>query len=271
MPGLDPARHRDGVVAGCAKRLRRHRRAHAEAALEDHARVAGDAVRLRREVLELDVSRAGDPARVPLVRLAHVDQQRLAVVQQLGGILDADLDLRVLERTHALSVADPWGATPRLGDLIVHMRRESRPSRVEGRVVAVAARQEGVLAREQMRQAGASDGWIDKRRAMGWLVPVFQGVYGIGHPPRTRRGWYVAALLAGGERSALSHTSAAAVHGMMGGSARLHLSIPRNAKGLEGIRTHRPRALRADDIVGVDGLRVTSPSRTLIDLADFRK
>src|SRR3954453_20485253 len=132
------------------------------------------------------------------------------------------------------------------------MRRESRPSRVEGRVVAVAARQEGVLARAQMRQVGASDGWIDKRRAMGWLVPVFRGVYGIGHPPRTRRGWCFAALLAGGERSVLSHLTAASVQRMADSFGRLHLTVPRSARGIEGIRTHRPRTLRPDDIVVVD-------------------
>jgi hypothetical protein len=63
-----------------------------------------------------------------------------------------------------------------------------------------------------MRDLGASDEWIDRRVAMGWLAHVFRGVYGIGHPPRTRRGWNVAALLAGGKRSVLSHTTAAAVH-----------------------------------------------------------
>ena len=106
---------------------------------------------------------------------------------------------------------------------------------------------------------------------MGWLVRVFHGVYGIGHPPRTRRGWYLAALLAGGERSVLSHRTAAAVHRVAEGSGQLHLSMPRSAKGIEGIRIHRPRTLKPTDVVVVEGLRVTSPARTLIDLADFGK
>jgi very-short-patch-repair endonuclease len=127
------------------------------------------------------------------------------------------------------------------------------------------------VSRRQMRDLGASDEWIDRRVAMGWLVHVFRGVYGIGHPPRTRRGWYVAALLAGGERSVLSHTTAAAVHQLTKGGRQLHLTVPRSASGIEGIRTHRPRTLRPEDVVTVDGLRVTSPARTLIDLADFRK
>ena len=123
----------------------------------------------------------------------------------------------------------------------------------------------------QLRDLDADKQWVKRRVAMGWLVHVFRGVYGIGHPPRTRRGWYVAALLAGGERSVLSHTTAAAVHEVGSAGRQLHLTLPRSAKGIEGIRTHRPRTLRPEDVVIVDGLRVTSPARTLIDLADFRK
>jgi very-short-patch-repair endonuclease len=142
---------------------------------------------------------------------------------------------------------------------------------VEGRVVAHAATQEGVISRREIRTLGGDDDWLKRRIAMGWLVRVFHGVYAIGHPPRTRRGWYVAALLAGGERSVLSHTTAAAVHRMIAASGRLHLTVPRSFHGIEGIRIHRPRTLRPEDIVVVDGLRVTSPARTLIDLADFRR
>jgi very-short-patch-repair endonuclease len=140
---------------------------------------------------------------------------------------------------------------------------------VEGRVVRLAGEQDDVVSRAQMRALGADDDWIDRRAAMGWLVPVFRGVWGIGHPPRTRRGWYRAALLACGERSVLSHLTAAAIQGMASSAGHLHLTVSRSARGIEGIRIHRPRTLRPDDIIVVDGLRVTSPARTLIDLADF--
>jgi very-short-patch-repair endonuclease len=138
-------------------------------------------------------------------------------------------------------------------------------------VLAVAAGQEGVVGVEQLRRLGADKDWVHSRVAIGWLVRVYRAVYAIGHRPRTRRGWYFAALLAGGERSVLSHTTAAAVHAMLSPRGRPHLTIPRNAKGIEGIRAHRPRTLRPGDVVVVDGLRVTSPARTLIDLADFRR
>jgi very-short-patch-repair endonuclease len=158
-----------------------------------------------------------------------------------------------------------------LGALTRHMSEKWSPSRVERRVVRLAAEQEGVISTAQLHALRADKDWIHKRVAMGWLVRVLRGVYAIGHPPRTRRGWYAAALLAGGERSVLSHTTAAAVHRMIAATGQLHLTVPRSFHGIEGIRIHRPRTLRADDIAIVEGLRVTSPARTLIDLADFRR
>jgi very-short-patch-repair endonuclease len=140
---------------------------------------------------------------------------------------------------------------------------------VDQRVVRLAATQGDVISTQQLRELGADRSWIERRTHMGWLVRVFHCVYAVGHPPRTRRGWYIAALLAGGERSVLSHRTAAAVHHMAAWSGRLHLSVPRTAHRLEGIRIHRPRTLRPEDVVIVDGLRVTSPLRTLIDLTDF--
>jgi predicted transcriptional regulator of viral defense system len=135
-----------------------------------------------------------------------------------------------------------------LGALVIYMRRKESPTRVEGRVVALAAAQEGVVSRRQLHGLDIGDNWIDRRIAMGWLVRVFHGVYAIGHPPRTRRGWYAAALLAGGERSVLSHTTAAAVHRMIAATGQLHLTVPRSFHRIEGIRIHRPRTLRPDDI-----------------------
>src|SRR5215212_180383 len=84
------------------------------------------------------------------------------------------------------------GRTADLGDLALSMREQCRPTRVDQRVVAVAAKQEGMLSVRQLHKLGADKSWIDRRVVMRWLVPVFHGVYGIGHPPRTRRGWYLA-------------------------------------------------------------------------------
>jgi hypothetical protein len=90
------------------------------------------------------------------------------------------------------------------------MRTKSGPERVERQIVALAEVQSGVVGYRQLRALGLSDPWIRKRVAWGWLIPVLWGVYAVGHRPRLLRGWHCAALLAAGERSALSNRSAGA-------------------------------------------------------------
>jgi very-short-patch-repair endonuclease len=138
---------------------------------------------------------------------------------------------------------------------------------MERAVVALAERQSGVVGRGQLLALGVSDSWIKKRVAWGWLIPVLNGVYAVGHRPRLLRGWHCAALLAAGERSALSHRSAGAHWGMTKPPGRPHVIAPRSADGIKGIVVHRPRALAEGDVVENQGLRVASPARVLLDLA----
>jgi very-short-patch-repair endonuclease len=133
--------------------------------------------------------------------------------------------------------------------------------------VALADVQSGVIGRQQLLALGLSDQWIKRRIRMGWLIPILNGVYAVGHRPRLLRGWHQAALLAAGERSALSNRSAGAHWGMTKAPGRPHVIAPRSADGIKGIVVHRPRALAEGDIVEDQGLRVASPSRVLLDLA----
>lgn len=69
----------------------------------------------------------------------------------------------------------------------------------------------------------------------------------------------------------LSHQSAAVVHGFDLWStplARVHLTRDRRSGGSVGARRHlHSLHLPPDDVTVVDGLRVTSPARTVVDLA----
>jgi very-short-patch-repair endonuclease len=154
-----------------------------------------------------------------------------------------------------------------VGRIVVGMRRESGPERVERQIVALAELQSGVVGYRQLRGLHLNDPWIRRRIAMGWLIPILYGVYAVGHRPRLLRGWHQATLLAAGERSGLSNRSAGAHWGMTKAPGRPHVIAPRSADGIEGIVVHRPRALAEGDIVEDQGLRVTSPARTLLDLA----
>src|SRR3954452_5314015 len=147
------------------------------------------------------------------------------------------------------------------------MRPISGPERVERVVVALAETQSGVVGRQQLLSLGLSDQWIKRRIRMGWLIPILNGVYAVGHRPRLLRGWHQAALLAAGKRSGLSNRSAGAHWGITKPAARPHVIAPRSADGIKGIVVHRPRALADDDIVKDQGLRVASPARVMLDLA----
>jgi very-short-patch-repair endonuclease len=147
------------------------------------------------------------------------------------------------------------------------MRRTSGPERVERAIVALAEQQSGVVGRRQLRALGLSDEAIDRRIRIGWLIPILNGVFAVGHRPRTLRGWHHAALLAAGPRAALSHRSAAAHWGMLDAPSRVHVIAPRSADGVRGIAVHRPRAVVAGDVIEDAGLSVASPARVLLDLA----
>jgi hypothetical protein len=67
---------------------------------------------------------------------------------------------------------------------------------------------------------------------------------------------------------ALSHRTAAALHGFRRFSAGpLEVSATRNLRGPPTITRHVVHRLEARDLASVDGLRVTSVTRTLLDLA----
>jgi very-short-patch-repair endonuclease len=133
--------------------------------------------------------------------------------------------------------------------------------------VALAERQDGVVARRQMRALGLDDDAIDARVAAGWLIRLHHGVYAVGHRPRTLRGWHHAALLAAGPRAILSHRSAAAHWGMLSPPSRVHVIAPRSADGVKGVVVHRPHVVLDVDVVDHEGLRTAAPARVLLDIA----
>ena len=79
----------------------------------------------------------------------------------------------------------------------------------------------------------------------------------------------MAAVLAGGGDAALSHHSAAELWGFgkeRGGLIEISIPASRTSRQSE-VRAHRRRGLTASDVVVRDGIPVTSPIRTLIDIS----
>jgi very-short-patch-repair endonuclease len=143
---------------------------------------------------------------------------------------------------------------------------ESSTSRT---VWELVARQHGVITRRQLRGLGLSAKAIDHRVRTGRLRVLWRGVYCVGRPALTQRGWWMAAVLACGPGALLSHRSAAALWGMRAAPpGPIEVSIPRPGDARRrGIRVHRRRNLRSADVAAAAGIPVSSPTCTLVDIA----
>jgi predicted transcriptional regulator of viral defense system/very-short-patch-repair endonuclease len=142
---------------------------------------------------------------------------------------------------------------------------------VEKEVLTIAAEQHGVMTRKQLLELGLSPAAIWRRMRSGYLRPVHRGVYLVG-PITPARATEMAAVFAGGPKAVLSHLSALHVLGMLRGNPvrPVHVSIQgREREQRPGIRFHSVAPLREDEHTVVDGIPLTSPSRTLVDVASM--
>jgi very-short-patch-repair endonuclease/predicted transcriptional regulator of viral defense system len=141
---------------------------------------------------------------------------------------------------------------------------------VDQRLAALATRQHGVVATRQLAALGLSQRAVSHRADAGRLHHVHRGVYAVGHPVLTVDGRRMAAVLAAGPGAVLSHASAAALWEIRPTSAtRIDVTV-RSVGGRArrpGLRIHRTPTLRDDEITEHQAIRVTTPARTIFDLA----
>ena len=133
----------------------------------------------------------------------------------------------------------------------------------------IAAGQRTLVTTEQLNECSLGKDAIAYRVGSGRLHVVFRGVYSVGCgelPPLARE---LAALLACGERSFLSHRSAAFVWGMLRTQPEdVELSVVgRCLESRTGIRVHRLRGIEKRDLRRHEGLRVSSPARATLEVA----
>lgn len=138
----------------------------------------------------------------------------------------------------------------------------------EAAAARIARAQHGVITAAQLRSAGFGRSAIARRVRGEWLVRMHEGVYRVGvvAGPFAAE---MAALLACGPLSVIGHRSAVVVLGLRwryGGP--VELVMPHDVRlGRAGVRCRRVMALAADEVMVRHGLRVTTPARTLVDLA----
>lgn len=133
----------------------------------------------------------------------------------------------------------------------------------------MSRRQHGVLTRAGLLELGFGEKAIKHRIKTGRLHPVTPGVYAVGRRGLSQEGRWMAAVLACGEGSALSHRSAAALWGI--GAERggpVDVTVRRRRRcSRPGISARSRPALAAEDFTECRGIPITTPVRTLIDLA----
>jgi hypothetical protein len=137
----------------------------------------------------------------------------------------------------------------------------------ERRLAALAERQYGIVARRQLQALGVGDEAIKSRLRLGRLRSIHRGVYAVGHGPISRRGRWLAAVFAYGDRALLSHRSAAALWGLIGSPrGPVDVTSPGGRPGRRGIALHQAE-IEDDERAVNAGIPLTSVSRTLVDLA----
>jgi very-short-patch-repair endonuclease len=141
--------------------------------------------------------------------------------------------------------------------------RKHGPPRSE--VAALADRQCGYVKRVQLLALGAGPEWIRSQMLRGWLIRVHAGVYAVGHVPRDAHARAYAAVLACGDSAALSHASAAALWGVGKWPLTPEVTALRQVRR-PGIHSHQSQRLGRKDIRTHQGIRVTAPLRTVLDL-----
>ncbi|MGK7313523.1 MAG: DUF559 domain-containing protein [Candidatus Longimicrobiales bacterium M2_2A_002] len=148
---------------------------------------------------------------------------------------------------------------------------ESSTARTDSLVEGLAARQHGVIARTQLLERGVSAREVQYRLETGRLRRLHAGVYAVGPVPGLLQ-QEMAATLACGRGAVVSHWSAAGCWEI----ARrrpghpVAVSTLRDVRSSDaGIRVFRTTRLRDDETTLRDGLPLTSPARTLFDLAGW--
>ncbi|MDQ3609291.1 MAG: endonuclease domain-containing protein [Actinomycetota bacterium] len=125
---------------------------------------------------------------------------------------------------------------------------------------------------EELYACGLSHTAVFDRVQKGHLHPVYRGVYAVGHAKPPLEGCFLAAVKACGPGALLSGHAAAAHWSYIPWDGRdPEVTVTGSTtRSHQGITVHRTRCLDARDRRRHRGIPVTSPARTLLDLAGTR-
>ena len=135
-------------------------------------------------------------------------------------------------------------------------------------LAAFAAKRFSVFTLDHARLTGFSSKEREHRLATRqWLV-LYEDVYLVAGATRSWKGDLLAACWAGGFRAVASHRSAAALWNLAGGRRSIQgITSPRWRRARhDGLVVHESKAFDPIDAIAIEGIPVTTPERTLLDL-----
>jgi very-short-patch-repair endonuclease len=131
----------------------------------------------------------------------------------------------------------------------------------------VAARQHGLLTRAQLAELGISESAVGRLVERGILRRIRPGVYRLLGSRPSRQQDIVAAQLWAGRDAFASHRTAAEIYSLPGERARLIELTTSGSVRSGDVIVHRRAVWPPSDVIIVDGMRVSTITRTLLDLA----
>ncbi len=138
---------------------------------------------------------------------------------------------------------------------------------------ATATEQAGYFTAAQARAAGYSWSLLSHHAKHGRFVHVARGLYRLRDYPSSPREDLIAAWLRLAPDAAISHESALELLDLSDViPGAIHLSVPRTRRRLArqpGVITHTTtRSFDAGEVITRDGVRLTAPARTIVDVAE---
>jgi Transcriptional regulator, AbiEi antitoxin len=131
----------------------------------------------------------------------------------------------------------------------------------------IARRAHGVVTRAELLAAGVTVEQIAERVRRRLLIPVYRGVYRVGHMAPSVEADYMAAVKAAGRDALLSGLAAAHLWRLTKGEPPPPAITASRERRIPGIVTHHCRQLSHVDRTRWRGIPITTVPRTIVDIA----
>lgn len=146
--------------------------------------------------------------------------------------------------------------------------------RGDAEILRLAGLQHGHLLRSQLLEAGVGRGALNHRVETGWIVEVLPSVYRLGGRQEERLGRLMATALSFRGHALIAGRASASLWQILDATQEPPdhapievLLVARSSKPRPGVVIHRVKALARQDVRSRRGIPVTSPARTILDLA----